>query len=258
MTSGDGGCREIEDLLGAYALDAVEPDEAVLVRNHVADCPRCSYELAEHRETISMVASAGGSAPDGVWDRISESIAQDPRAADPRPSLVVLGQRRKWRLPARIGAAAAAGVAAAALVLVGIQTARIDRLNHRVNQLSAAARESDGFQGVAAALLDPSARRMALTSTAASATSLGDLVILPSGTSYLVGSTLPALAPSETYQLWSVLGGRAVSVGLLGTNPRTVAFAVDPSLAAQTYLVTIEPAGGVVAPTTAPVARAAT
>lgn len=257
MTGGDGGCRDIEDLLGAYALDAVEPDEEVLVRSHVAECPRCSHELAEHRETISMVASAGGSAPDGVWARIAESIPQDPRTT-PRPSVVVLGDRRKWRLPARIGAAAAAGVAAAALVLVGIQTVRVDQLNHRVNQLSAAARQSGGFQGLAAALLDPSARRMALTSTAPSATSVGDLVILPSGSAYLVGSTLPALAPGKTYQLWSIVGGRAVSVGLLGAHPRTAAFTVDPSVAARTYLVTIEPAGGVVAPTTAPVARAAT
>ena len=257
MTSGDGGCREIEDLLGAYALDAVEPDEGLLVRNHVADCPRCSHELAEHRETISMVASAGGSAPEGVWARIAESLPQDPRAAAPRPSLVVLGHRRKWRLPTRIGAAAAAGVAAAALVLVGIQTVRVDQLNHRVNQLSAAARQSGGFQGLAAALLDPSARRMALTSTAPGGTSLGDLVILPSGTAYLVGSTLPALGAGQTYQLWSIVGGRAVSVGLLGTHPKTVAFTVDASVAAPTFLVTIEPAGGVVAPTTDPVARAA-
>jgi hypothetical protein len=140
---------------------------------------------------------------------------------------------------------------------VGIQTVRVDQLNHRVNQLSAAARQSGGFHGVAAALLDPSARRLALTSTAPNGTGLGELVILPSGSAYLVGSTLPALAPSETYQLWSIVGGRAVSVGLLGTKPRTVAFTVDSSVGARTFLVTVEPAGGVLAPTTAPVARAA-
>lgn len=257
MTSGDGGCREIEDLLGAYALDAVEPDEQTLVRKHVADCPRCSHELAEHRETIGMVASAGGSAPEGVWARIAETIRQYPSPAAPRQSPMVLGHRRRWGIPARISAAAVAAVAAAAAVLVGIQTVRVDQLNHRVNQLSAAARQSGGFQGPAAAMLDPSAHRLALTSTAPNGTALGELVILPSGSAYLVGSTLPALAAGETYQLWSIVGGRAVSVGLLGTKPRTVAFTVDPSVAARTYLVTIEPAGGVLAPTTAPLARAA-
>ncbi len=31
--------HEIEELLGAYALDAVDADEARLVEDHLADCP---------------------------------------------------------------------------------------------------------------------------------------------------------------------------------------------------------------------------
>jgi anti-sigma-K factor RskA len=64
------------------------------------------------------------------------------------------------------------------------------------------------------------------------------------------------VSSDRTYQLWSIDDGRAISVGLLGEHPSSVAFTVDPSVAATAYLVTVEPAGGVVAPTSAPVAQA--
>ena len=38
---------EIPELLGAYAHDAVEPDAAALVEDHLRECPRCAAEVAE-------------------------------------------------------------------------------------------------------------------------------------------------------------------------------------------------------------------
>lgn len=62
----------------------------------------------------------------------------------------------------------------------------------------------------------------------------------------------------STYQLWSLVDGRAISVELLGDHPATVASTVDPAVAMSAYLLTIEPAGGVVvAPTSAPIGKAA-
>jgi hypothetical protein len=138
---------------------------------------------------------------------------------------------------------------AAVAVLVGIGTVRIGNLDHQVHQLRTASR------GLADALVDPSARHLTLTTTAAGQP-IGQLIILPSGASWLVGSELPVLVAAHTYQLWSIVGGRAVSVSLLGAHPVTVAFRVDPAAPAQAYLITIEPAGGVVAPTSSPVAKA--
>ena len=83
------------------------------------------------------------------------------------------------------------------------------------------------------------------------------MVLLPSGASYLVSTGMAALPASSTYQLWSVVAGRAISVGVLGAHPAMVAFSVDAAVTVTTLLVTVEPAGGVVAPTSAPVAHAA-
>ena len=50
---------ELEELLGAYALDAVDGEERELVELHLLDCPRCRAEVAEHRAVASFLGSAG-------------------------------------------------------------------------------------------------------------------------------------------------------------------------------------------------------
>lgn len=256
MSDHPTGCGDISELLGVYALDATDPDERAAVDAHLAVCPRCAQEVAEHRETIGLLAASGGDAPDGVWERISQSIdggrSQIPALA---PMYTPHRRSRRWTIQPVSALAAAAAVAAA--VLLGVQTVRVDHLDHQVGRLSAAARQAGGFQGAAAALVDPSSKHLMLTSTAAGSKPLGEMVVLPSGSAYLVGVNLPALDSTSTYQLWSVVAGRAVSVGVLGDHPSTVAFSIDAAIANQVFLVTVEPAGGVVAPTSPPVARAA-
>ena len=250
------GCEPFAELLGVYALDALDPDEGAQVAGHVQSCPRCAHEVGEHREAVALVAAEGGQAPEGVWERIAGSIAGDVGSSTTRPAPRVTSVARRRRRPSPVWAVALSAAAALAVV-VGLQTARVDQLNQRVDELTSAARQSGGFHGLAAALVDPSARHYTLTSIA-TRQPVGQLIVLASGASYLVGSRFPQLTPDRTYQLWSMVRGRAVSVGLLGARPGTVAFTIDPSVLTAAYLVTVEPAGGVVAPTGAPVAQAAT
>ena len=68
-------------MLGAYALDAVEPEEAAALERHLPTCPRCRNELAEHREAAALLGyAAGGAAPSGIWDRIIASLEEPPPA----------------------------------------------------------------------------------------------------------------------------------------------------------------------------------
>src|SRR5690606_4393398 len=79
---------EIAELLGAYALDAVEPEEAAAVEAHLAVCPRCAAEVADHREVAAMLAHSGAPAPEGLWSRISASLEEAPPEMElrlPRP-----------------------------------------------------------------------------------------------------------------------------------------------------------------------------
>jgi hypothetical protein len=258
MTAARDDCRTIADLLGAYALDALDPDEAERVSAHLADCPRCAQEVGDHRQTIGLLAAGGaGEAPPGLWDAIAARIEGSSPAGDSRPPMpALLGRTRRkagWRQPSRWLVASAAAAAAGIIASGTIQIAHLD---HRVSQLTAAARQSGGFQGAASALVDPSARHLVLTSTRSEAKPLGELLILPSGSAYLIASNMAPLPAASTYQLWAVINGRAISVGVLGARPVAVAFSVDPAVAAAAYLVTVEPAGGVVTPTTSPIAQA--
>ncbi|MGZ4705939.1 MAG: anti-sigma factor family protein, partial [Acidimicrobiales bacterium] len=57
---------EVEELIGAFALDAVDADEREAVERHLADCPRCRNELAGHLEVAALLGNTGAPAPDGV------------------------------------------------------------------------------------------------------------------------------------------------------------------------------------------------
>src|SRR4051812_36552435 len=65
---------EFTELLGAYALDAVDDDEREAIEAHLLSCPRCRAEVAEHREVAAFL-SKGAPAPDGVWDRIAAELS---------------------------------------------------------------------------------------------------------------------------------------------------------------------------------------
>jgi len=91
--------HEIEELLGAYALDAVDADEARLVEDHLADCPRCRAEVAEHREVAALLTTGSTEpVPDGLWDRIAADLGDTP---PPVPIEVAFGQRQAKRTVAR-------------------------------------------------------------------------------------------------------------------------------------------------------------
>src|SRR5439155_9556828 len=50
---GDGvNCEEVDELLGAFALHALPPDEAEMVQSHLAGCP----EQAEQARQLRAVA----------------------------------------------------------------------------------------------------------------------------------------------------------------------------------------------------------
>jgi anti-sigma-K factor RskA len=239
------------ELLGAYALHALDPAETEVVEAHVAECPRCTAELAEHYEVASLLGNAGDNAPPELWDRIAADLirpAAEGPAAAPRLTRVTPAARRPRparRLSPRAAVATLAAAAAIAIALLGLQVGHLD---HRVSQLSATPAQR--------ALADPQARHIALTSATGHQT-LATLVVLPSGSAYLVDKHMPVLPASETYQLWSMTPGRTVSVGLLGRSPSTVAVTLSPTAPATAYAITVEPAGGVPAPTDAPVAQAA-
>ena len=120
--------EELRELTGAYALDAVEPDERELVELHLMECPRCRAEVAEFREVAAFLAHNGYIAPEGLWDRISGALEETPPPLDLAP-VVPLPARRSTGM--RIAAAVAAAAAVMAVffgVKVVDQGNQLDRI----------------------------------------------------------------------------------------------------------------------------------
>jgi hypothetical protein len=239
----------IEELLGAYALDAVEETDVVSIEAHLDECPRCRAELAQHREVASLFSASPDPAPSQLWQQISAALSEpDPEYAG-RPAIVPLvpiGVPRDERRRIRLASGVLGVVAAAAGVLAVVFSLQLTSLRGQINRVRSAEQQSGLAQAITAAFVSPH-REAVLSSGHRHITA--EVLITPSGEGYWVKSSLPALKNGETYQLWATVDGKLVSVGLVGSDPnRYVAFRVGRGSSA--LMVTAEPAGGSPRPTT--------
>lgn len=228
--------EEISELLGAYALDAVEPDEAAEIELHLRDCPRCRAEVAEHRETAAFLAHAGADAPADVWDRIAGTIDVPAPVIPMAPRL---GERaRRGGTWSRVSVLA--GVAAALVIAVlGLQVRSQDQ---RIDELAAELAASDG--GFAAAVSHRDAEMLELEGDTAIP------VVVTEGKAWLQAAALPELEEGRTYQLWGAVGDELVSIAVLGRDPGVISFDVEGYVL---LAITEEDAPGVVKSANPPV-----
>jgi anti-sigma factor RsiW len=234
--------EEVQDLLGAYALDAVDGDDRHAVERHLEGCTPCRTEVADHREVAGLLAAGWVPAPEGVWDRIASALEESPPSMQPPVPLGAARERRRERSrgPVRAAVAVAAAVAIGAVAFLGVKV--IDT-NEQVDNVAQQLTGEDLTRVAEAAARRPDARQVALRS--ADRRLAAEAVLLPDGTGYLVKSNLPSLSPDRTYQLWAVMGGAKISVGVLGTSAGPVAFHASGEVSA--LAITEEVAGGVIA-----------
>jgi anti-sigma-K factor RskA len=235
---------EAETLLAAYALDAVEPSEVAAIEDHVESCPRCRAEVSAYRLMASQLGDRGGAAPPEIWDRIAGRLAETPP-----PLRLVRESARRRRAPSGWLLGVGAAAAAAAIAFLGWDVSHLDA---RIGHLQAVVSKTGITEVADAAALSPGNRRIELRS--ASGSPAAEVVLRPDGQAYLVASTLPALGADRTYQLWGLSGRHPISLGLLGRAPSPSAFRIDRRT--TELMVTAEPAGGVVAPTSPILAEA--
>lgn len=247
--------HDIEELLGAYALDAVDADEARLVEAHLVDCPRCRAEVAEHREVAALLTSGSTEpVPDGVWDRIAADLGDTP---PPVPIEVAFGQRQAKRTAARLRPTRIlAGLAAAAAILVvalmaGVLVNQRSQIDELEGDLAGASQQDT----VVALLEDPGTQVVSLHSEDGVAEARA--VVGADGDSLLLAAGLPDLPQGRTYQLWGLPDGREsmVSLGVLGSHPDESEFHVEGAI--TTLAITEEPGGGSTQPSSDPLVTGA-
>ena len=248
--------REIEELLGAYALDAGDADEREQIEDALRDHPEWRDEVTAHLEVAALLAHTGAPAPEGLWDRIAGALEEAPPAlrlavlppadlppADRAPEVARLEERRRRsRVPVVLGA-----VAATVIVFLGVVVVRQEqRLDRQEEELLAPTVD----ELASSALADPDSAEAILESEDGSLAAKA--VVAPDGSGYLLGGELPELPADRTYQLWGITNaGTIVSLGVFGPTPQTSTFHVDGEV--TTLALTDEVEGGVVSSEQTPV-----
>jgi anti-sigma-K factor RskA len=236
---------ELDELLGAFALDALDGDEREQVEQYLGRSPAARAVLAEYRETASFLAHSGTEAPAGLWQRIEQRLAEEPAPSEAEP--LVSARTRRAGPGAPLTRWVAVAVAAAAVVLmVGALAVKVVQQDDRISDL---ARETDrgGVLAAAeAASRDPNAAKIRLSSPDGALAAR--VVYLPDGEGFLVPRNLRRLPSELTYQLWAQVGDpqspRSISAGVLGSDPDATAFRVSGSVVG--FAITEELAPGVV------------
>lgn len=209
---------DARDLLGAYALGAIDADEAEAVEHLLLEDQDARAELHALQLGSAWMASADPRPAPRVWSSIVAEIEHDELDA---------ARRRRSRTRTRVFA-----VAAALVVAISVATAVL-------------LRSGDDSQPAATGTV------VALTDDAG-ATRL-EMAMEPGedGTGHVASSRLPRLT-GETYQLWAISDDSIRSVRVLGRDPEGQQFTVPAGT--ERLAVTREPEGGSTRPTTSPIA----
>lgn len=236
----------VHSIAGLYALDALDNAERDRFERHLRHCAFCQDEVRGFTAVAAALAEAvTGVPPAGLRDQVL-AAASAPRLYSGVPVRRAgrrertTAPRSRW-LPRLAMAAGAAGLAASA-VLGGVTVAA------RNGQSAAQAQA----QAIAAVLAAPDARLVTAPTSAGGTATV--VVSVRQGTMVFTSSGLRPLPGSRVYQLWFI-GRTTRSAGLV---PAAISGRTAPVLASGLAVgdkigVTVEPAGGSSAPTTAPI-----
>jgi anti-sigma-K factor RskA len=232
---------DVHTLSGAYALDALSPEEAEEFRRHLEGCQACRDEVRELQRAAARLGGAEAAAPPPeLKARIlaaAERTPQEPPAHAVRrvpQAGASVDQRRRW--PVWLAAAAAAVVVAGGGV-IGLQAmdeeeptlpVAVSQVFEADDARTATVRTENG--GKLTVGVSPSRNEMAVDTR-----------------------DLPELDGEQVYQLWAVHGEEMVSVGVLDDSDEGTAMGMPEEN--TTVAVTVEPDGGSEQPTTAPIVQ---
>lgn len=226
---------EIRDALAAYALGALDSADVPAVEAHLPTCETCRAELAGHRRVVAGIGLAGEpvAPPAALKARVlAQATAQQQR----QPDRTAPSAAPAWRGPAALAMAAALVLAAAASFWALSMRARLATLDDTVAVLTAPDMIRVELKGQTGA---PNATARAFWSTSRG------LVFN--------AENLPALDPARVYQVWTIHNGTPVSAGILQIDRAGAsAHRAPPPPGAtppEAVAVSIEPLGGVTAPT---------
>ena len=235
-------------LTGAYVLDALDPQERLEFETHLTSCEDCQAEVASLEEAVVRLALAESvTPPPSMRDQVRARVASTPQAPpenaqqEQRAPVVALSGRRRrrpgWPTIAAVAAALVIGVA-------GGTTA----LNERRHVLQVDATQETVMRIVSAPDavshdVDLGAAHVVMSAEMHAAALMGQDVPMPAG-------------EGMVYQVWMMHddGSSAPGPTFMPDHGDVTAIVKGDLSDVHELMVTVEPHGGSLSPTGAPVA----
>ena len=230
------------DLLGAFALGAVDTEEAATVRRHLATCAECQAEMAELWLAVDSLPGMiePVEPPPALRDRIAAAIsaeAASPAPVPPAPAVVPAPEPvptiapappmpEPIRRPASFWSRAAPWAAAAAVLLLlsaGLLVWNL-RLQEQIQQATA-----------------PVAETIALAPTDVAPEARGEVTYLPQDDLFILDvRDLPPLEAGQVYEVWLIGAEGPVPAGVFDQPTDQHAIVADRERY-DTLAITAEP-----------------
>lgn len=224
----ENGHEGRRDELAAYLLGALEPGEAAELERHLAGCEECRTELEWLRPAVQLLPESVPrvEAPPELRGRLMEQVRSEAESAA-APSRTRRRRADGWNLRP------VAGLAALVLVVAAVGAYVIGSGDSKGgNPTTVVAGQSPGVVAE---------------------------VVRQGGSGTLHLANLHQLPRDEVLQAWVEKGGRVVSAKTLfvPNQDGTASTTIDDMEGVKTVMVTAEPRGGSVQPTSPPIVSVA-
>lgn len=260
---------DVHALASEYVLGQLDQVTRTRLVQHLATCPACAEEVRQVSLVLDLV---GRSAPEvtppaSLASRIAgipDRVPQLPAAA-PLPDT---GTRPAPRVAPWFAAIAASLVAAVAIWQAVSARTEIQRLRSELAQMQVRAddalvaqssleRRLGEFTKIAGILRASDVVSYSLSGSGGAASARARAFVTHQNGMVFTAQGLPALPAGKVYQLWVIVGAKPVSVGTFSpdTDGNVQAVLDTPVIDGMpgAVAVTIEPTGGLPAPSTTPI-----
>ncbi len=249
-----------------HALTALDPGDARLLTAHIEHCSECRSTLDQWEETVALLAfDAGGVEPSRqLRERILHATRNTPASSQAggqtaeATNVIPMPVRRSEGFSMQSWTAIAAVFAFAAfvislLVLWSQHNASRQELALLSMQVKDAQQQLARQRGAIEIVTTPGTQSVELEGTEVAPEAHATVAYDRSGRAVLLANNLPPTPEGKAYQLWFVVSGQ-LTPGKLFSPDASGHGSLEDQIPAKArgstgFAITLEPAGGVAAPT---------
>ncbi|HET9921950.1 MAG TPA: anti-sigma factor [Ktedonobacteraceae bacterium] len=240
-------CKEFEELSGAFALNAITPEERRAAEAHLAECAACTQLYHELRAVVDLLplsVTQISPSPE-MKERVLAAIREESKHGNERSeSVPVPLAPRPRRQPGpsrwqRWGMPLVAAAAVLMFVLFGTMMVWNITLQHQLGSVQ------NQLIAIQHSQLASSAQVTDVQGSGTALRATGELIYYPQqNLTVLVMHNLPQLRGTHVYQGWLLRGNQPTSIGLLNTNNGSAMISFPGNAKGQGYdttAVSVEP-----------------